>query len=340
MRSMMMVGPKDCRFEERAEPELTPDSIKVKIRWCSILMENVGLYLGSDPRLRAPGNELYRGYPLTQAGEVIAEAVEVGDEAEGVEVGDRFVTYSNYHEVHVIKPDAWPKLGPNVSPETGISLPFAGTTLNCTRKANIQIGDNVLILGQGPMGAMVTTWVAMAGAGRVIAADRYPKRLEIARQMGATHTLNPDEVDLHEAAWDLCEGIGPDIVIDAGNTAKTFPLAMDLARVNGRIVVLSWHTQPITIEDITKDFYHKELEIIATRAGGPSHAYRSPYLRWTGYENQQIIARFMDEGRFDPAPIVTHHDSVDNAVESMELLLNEPQDTMKILLDWNREAKS
>ena len=90
-------------------------------------------------KLPQPGDRLthrFRKIP----GEVIAEAVEVGDEAEGVEVGDRFVTYSNYHEVHVIMPDAWPKLGPNVSPETGISLPFAGTTLNCTRKANIQIG--------------------------------------------------------------------------------------------------------------------------------------------------------------------------------------------------------
>ncbi|MDP6113968.1 MAG: zinc-binding dehydrogenase [Planctomycetota bacterium] len=335
MRSMMMVGPEDCRIEDTPEPELKPGSVKVKVRWCSILMENVGLYLGTDPRLRAPGNRLYRGHPLAQAGEAIAEVTEVGEDVEGVSVGDRYVSYCNYHEFHVIKPDAWTRLGRDVTPEAGISLPFSSTTLNCVRKANIQIGDNLLIIGQGPMGAMVTTWAAMAGAGRVIAVDKYPRRLEIARAMGATHTLNPADGDLGPPAKEMCDGIGPDIVIDAGNHPATLPLAMELARDKGRIVVLSWHTQPITIEDITKDFYNKELDIIATRASGPSHAYRSPYLRWTGHENMELISRLMNEGRYDPSPIVTHQVGFADAVKAMNQLKNEPAETMKILVDWD-----
>jgi L-iditol 2-dehydrogenase len=146
--------------------------------------------------------------------------------------------------------------------------------------------------------------------------------------------LHPAETDLHSTVRDLTDGLGADVVIDAGNSPATLPLAMELARDKGRVVVLSWHTQPITIEDITKDFYHKELEIIATRAGGPSHAYRSPYLRWTGRENQLLIARLMAEGRYDPSPIVTHRVPIGEAVMGMEQLLREPATTMKLLIEW------
>src|SRR5207248_10907566 len=58
--------------------------------------------------------------------------------------------------------------------------------------------------------------------------------------------------------------------------------------------VLSFHTQPITIEDITRDFYHKELDILATRATGPGNSYRSPYVRWTSGENSRLVERFID----------------------------------------------
>lgn len=58
-------------------------------------MENVGLHTGADPWLKAPGNPLYRGYPITQAGEVLGEVVEVGSALQEVALGERFVSYAN-----------------------------------------------------------------------------------------------------------------------------------------------------------------------------------------------------------------------------------------------------
>jgi threonine dehydrogenase-like Zn-dependent dehydrogenase len=137
-----------------------------------------------------------------------------------------------------------------------------------------------------------------------------------------------------QVLYALTENNGPDLVIDAGNTAATLPLAMDLARVQGRIVVISWHTQPIMIEDITRDFYHKELEIIATRATGPSQTYRSPYLRWTGAESQRLIARLMAEGRFDPAPLITDTLPFDQFQEALRRVEQAQDQTVKVLVTW------
>lgn len=334
MRSIIVMGPLDCRIEEEAEPALAPGKVKVRVRSCSVVMENVGLYTGSDPRLRQPGNPLYRSYPQYQAGEVIAEVVDVAPDVTGVQVGDRFATYTAYREVQVIAPDAWTRVPPGVAAEAAISLGFAGTTLHAVRRAHLQLGDDVLIIGAGPMGALLAPWSRLAGAGHIIVADLYPKRLAVARALGATHTVNPKEADLTAAVQEITEGNGPDVVFDAGNTAATFPLALEQARSQGKVVVLSWHTQPITIEDITRDFYHKELEIIATRAGGPGATYRSPYLRWTGRESQRLIARWMSEGRFDPAPIVTDHRPLTEFVAALEALRRHPAEHLKTLIAW------
>ena len=336
MKRLMTVGPRQCEVVEADMPELKNDRILLKTRAVSVLMENVGLHTGADPRLKAPGNPLYRGYPLPQAGEAIAEVVEVGANVEGVKMGERFVSYATYDEYHLVAPDAWTKVAAHVRDETAISLPFSGTTLHCTRRAKIEIGDDVAIIGQGPMGLLVTQWVRIAGAWRVIASDLNPERLKISRAMGATHTINASEVNFKAQLYEMTEGKGPDIVIDAGNTASTFPLSMDLAREKGRIVVISWHTQPITIEDITRDFYHKELDIIATRAGGPSHTYRSPYLHWTGKENQQLISRLMEEGRFDPAPLVTDRFGFDQFTEALRRVEEEQKTTVKVMVDWEK----
>jgi threonine dehydrogenase-like Zn-dependent dehydrogenase len=334
MRSVVVTGPLACRIEEEAEPTLSPGKIKVQVRYCSVVMENVGLYAGSDPRLRQPGNPLYRGYPQYQAGEVIAEVLEVAPDVRGVQVGQRLATYAAYREIQVIAPDTWTNIADCVRPESAISTAFAGTTLHAVRRARLELGDDVLIIGAGPMGALLTPWSRLNGAGRIIVADLYPLRLTVARQLGATHTINPKETDLGAAVQEITDGNGPDVVFDAGNTASTFPLALELARPQGKVVVLSWHTQPVTLEDITKDFYHKELEIIATRATGPSHAYRSPYLRWTNIESQRLIARWMAEGRFDPSPIVTTHRPLHEFVAALETLRDHPADHLKTLVRW------
>lgn len=334
MRSIMTIAPGECRVVAEDEPEVAAGHIKVRLRHCSVLMENVGQYTGTDPRLHRAGNPLYRGYPLYQAGEVLAEVVEVGAGVDDVQVGDRYAGYTAYREITAVTPDSLTRVDPGVPAEAAISQAFSGTTLQAVRRSKLRIGDDVLIIGAGPMGALLAPWVRIAGAGRIIVADLHQRRRDIALELGATHVLDPASVDVAEAVQDLTDGNGADIVFDAGNTAATFPLALELARPQGRVVVLSWHTQPVTIDDITKDFYHKELDIIATRATGPAPSYRSPYLRWTSDESQRLIARWMAEKRFNPAPIVTGRRPVAEFVDAMEDLRTKPANHLKTLIDW------
>lgn len=335
MKRLITAGPRQGEVVDVETPTVGEDQALLKTRAVSVLMENVGLHTGADPRLKSDKNPLYRGYPITQAGEVLGEVVQVGAGVTDTSIGDRFVSYSSFDEYHAVAPAAWTRIGANVADEAAISAPFSGTALQCMRRAKIAIGDDVIIVGQGPMGLLVTQWAKFAGAGRVIVTDFNQKRLQVARQMGATHSIDASTANVKDRLYAITEGNGPDVVIDAGNTAATFPLAFDYARDQGKVVVISWHTQPIVIEDITRDFYHKELEIIATRATGPAQAYRSPYLRWTGWESQRFIARMMEEGRFDPSPLITDKLPFDQFHEALRRVEQAQESTVKALVTWD-----
>ncbi|MYZ48229.1 zinc-dependent alcohol dehydrogenase [Propylenella binzhouense] len=78
----------------------------------------------------------------------------------------------------------------------------------------IEPGDTVAVWGCGPVGLFAVQSALLMGAHRVIAIDHYPRRLELARGLGA-EVVNYEEADVHEALVEMTGGIGPDACIDA-----------------------------------------------------------------------------------------------------------------------------
>ncbi len=101
----------------------------------------------------------------------------------------------------------------------------SGTVLYSCRQMGSVLGKNVLILGQGSIGLSFTMITSRMGARSVIAADLLDYRLEKAKTFGATHTINSDKEDLHQAVLELTDGQGADIVVEAAGYPDTFNLA-------------------------------------------------------------------------------------------------------------------
>ena len=81
--------------------------------------------------------------------------------------------------------------------------------------AEIEKGDTVAVWGCGPVGQMAIQSAWMFGAGRVIAIDNVPERLEMAETHGRAETINFDEVKVYDALQEMTKGRGPDRCIDA-----------------------------------------------------------------------------------------------------------------------------
>jgi threonine dehydrogenase-like Zn-dependent dehydrogenase len=168
-------------------------------------------------------------------------------------------------------------------------------------RAPIQAGDNVAIIGAGPMGLLFAQMYRLLGAGRILVADISPYRLGFAEEMGVHAALNPTQVDLPQAVHDIT-GLGADVVVDAvGNQMGT---AIRLARRGGQVVLFGlrpYDNPPINQYTITR----YDLTIHGTFVG------LNPF--------EQTV-QLLESRRLQPSQLITHRVPLSDLAHGVELM--------------------
>lgn len=135
---------------------------------------------------------------------------------------------------------------------------------HAVRRAALKSWETVVVLGCGMIGLGALLGALRTGA-RVIVVDLSDAKLELARKLGAHHTINANS-DVRAAVKALT-GEGPDIVIEAVGAETTFLQAVDLVVTTGRVIYIGYAKAPIAYD--TKMFITKELDIRGSRNALP-----------------------------------------------------------------------
>lgn len=191
--------------------------------------------------------------------------------------------------------------------------------------AQIEAGDTVAIWGCGPVAQFAIQSAWMLGAGRVIAIDSVPERLEMARTYGKAETINYREQDVYEVLQQMTKGRGPDRCIDAvgaeAHAANTVQRAAESVR------------EALHIED---DRSHVLQEIIKCCRKGGTVSVPGVYIgevslpfgaamnkALTFKMGQTHVQRYLEpllgkiiEGKIDPSFVITHKISIDEAPDA------------------------
>jgi S-(hydroxymethyl)mycothiol dehydrogenase len=120
-----------------------------------------------------------------------------------------------------------------------------GAALNT---AAVRRGETVAVIGCGGVGDAAILGASIAGARSVIAIDVDDRKLEWAKQFGATHTINSRDIDLVAAVQELTDGLGTDVVIEAVGRPETYRAAFYARDLAGRVVLVGVPTPDMTIE--------------------------------------------------------------------------------------------
>ncbi|AUN38975.1 S-(hydroxymethyl)mycothiol dehydrogenase [Tsukamurella tyrosinosolvens] len=118
-------------------------------------------------------------------------------------------------------------------------------------------GDTVAVIGCGGVGDAAIAGARLVGARTIIAVDRDPKKLEWARELGATHTVNAAESDAVEAIQELTDGFGADVVIDAVGRPETWKQAFYARDLAGTVVLVGVPTPDLTLDMPLIDFFSR-----------------------------------------------------------------------------------
>ncbi len=106
------------------------------------------------------------------------------------------------------------------------------------RQAQVEPGSSVVVLGCGAVGLNALQGAKLAGAATIIAVDINSEKRAIARDFGATHTLDARDTNAVGAVLDLTQGRGADYVLEAAGNANVFAVAVEMARPGGDVVWL------------------------------------------------------------------------------------------------------
>ena len=115
---------------------------------------------------------------------------------------------------------------------------------------NVSRGKSVAVIGCGGVGSAAIAGSALAGASRIIAVDIEDRKLETARGLGATDTVNSKENDPVEAIQALTGGHGADVVIDAVGRPETWKQAFYARDLAGTVVLVGVPTPDMQLPDI------------------------------------------------------------------------------------------
>lgn len=259
MKAVVYYDANDFRWEDVPTPEIGKNEVLVKVKAAGLCSTDVWKAIYHRAK---PGSVL--GH------EVSGEVAKTGPEGVGLKVGDRVAVYhraecggcyyckhgqeplcSQYRQQSIF-PGAFAeyiRAVPRLVQKSIIKIPDEMTyeeatliepTACCVRavsKCGITLGDNVLVIGDGPLGLLNAQVSKSAGASTVTLSGHHDSRIRLAKQLGADHVFNSKKVDVKEKVMELTDGRGADFVIVAVASTDAVHQSMDLVRNGGKVCV-------------------------------------------------------------------------------------------------------
>jgi threonine dehydrogenase-like Zn-dependent dehydrogenase len=206
---------------------------------------------------------------------------------------------------------------------------------------NIQPGDTIAVWGCGPVGLFAIKSAYLLGAERVIAIDRVPERLRMAREKASAYTINYEEQRPYDVLMELTGGRGPDACIDAvGLEAHTPGIAHMYDRAKQAMMLET--DRPVALREAIMACRNGGTVSVIGVYGGfidkfPMGSVMNRSL--TIKTGQCHVHRYMkplleriQKGEIDPSFVITHRMSLEDAPEGFAKFLHKEDECIKIVL--------
>ena len=334
MKVVRFHAPGDVRFEDAPEPEAGPGEVKIRVRSCSTC--------GTDVKISKFGHHHIHP-PRVMGHEIAGEIVAVGEGVDGWSAGDRVQVIAaipcgecaecergrmticpnqvsmGYHfeggfaqfmvvPKEVLKVDGLNRIPDGVSfAEASVAEPLA-CALNAQNLARVGEGDDVVVIGSGPIGCLHVRLARARGAARVFLVELSRQRLDMAAALVKPDAaICAEEVDPVEEILKLTDGRGADVIITAAASGKAQEQAIQMAARQGRISFFGG--LPKDKPTITCDsnlVHYRELMIIGANGSSPAH----------NAEALNLVA----SGAVPVADLITHRLPLESAIDAFGIV--------------------
>jgi len=314
-RIAYLVAPGKFELAEETIDAIPDDRILVRNRACGICQgTEIWFWKGIDcdsgkavqyPRLLGHQN----------AGEVVA----VGENVTCIEIGDRLTGSGakGYQVYSVADPSRCVPIPDRITYEQASQAIELGSIIKEVDRASIRVDDKVVVIGAGPMGNLLIQVVRLRSPQIIIATDLHDSRLQLAHRLGADYVVNAAKEDQVQRVKEIT-GDGATVVFEATTNVTCLKLAIDMLKVEGRLVVFGTHPEAI---DIRADVFKRKSCTVYYTFPTPEE--------WKMYTERGI--ELLRTGGIDVASLVSHRFGLEQINEAFTLLEESAHEVMKAI---------
>lgn len=338
MLQQVMMAPGKIEFAEVPIPEPKPGEALIKIMKIGVCGSDIHVYHGEHP---------FTSYPVTQGHEVSGTVEKLGEGVTGLAVGQKVTIQpqvvcgecypcrhgkynlceklkvmgfqttgvaSHYFAVDAQKVTPLPE---NMSLDEGAMIEPLAVAVHAVRRAGDVAGQDICVLGAGPIGILVAQAAKGMGARRVMITDVSSLRLEKAKECGADFCVNTKEKDFGEA---LVECFGPDkadVIYDCAGNNITMGQAIAHARKGSTIILVAVFAGQASVDLAVLNDHELDLNT--------SMMYRT--------EDYAKAIELVNEGKVALKPLISKHFAFQDYLEAYQYIDENRESTMKVIIN-------
>ncbi|CAM3451821.1 Zn-dependent oxidoreductase [Halomonas casei] len=336
MKAFQVKAPHAYQVADIDTPTANAGEVLVRVAFAGIC--------GSDMHIIHGDNAFVR-FPRITGHEFAGVVESLGDNVEGVAVGDRVcvdpvISCGECYPCRIGRPNvcsslevigvhrdggfeelvAVPAANVHRLPDH-IGLDAAALVEPYTIAANVldrmqpHPGDRLMILGAGVIGMTILQMALAKGIKDVIVTDVINERLAAAKELGATHIFNSREHDVEKEVLALTQGEGVPLIADAACVPALLPQMLRLASAAGRIGLLGFSVQPSDLVQL--EVIKKELTLVGSRLNNRKFPE---------------VLGLMASGQLDPLALVSHRLPLSDMPSAIDMLDHRPEEARKVLI--------
>lgn len=337
MKAVQITKPGEIKLIDEAMPKPGAGEALLQVLYCGICGADVASYTGNQP---------FTTYPRIPGHEFSARIVEIPQNDRGLKAGD-VVTCNPYFNCgkcyackrgivnachdnqtmgvqrdgsfreYITMPVERIIDGKGLSAkELALIEPFS-ISCHALSRAEVKKGDNLLIMGAGPIGLFALMKAKAMGA-RVLIADMLPSRLALAAEYGADRTVNVREEELHAACTEFTLENGFDVCVEACGAPETFLNCIDKAAHGANIILIGNGKRETTF--VHSIILKKELNIFGSR-----NAFTKDF---------EELIDLVSAGKADVLKMISGIYEKENAAEAFEALAHNDGSLAKLLIKF------
>lgn len=340
MKVIKIAEPGKIALCEMPIPELKDNEALLKVKYCGICGADVASYTGNQP---------FTTYPRIPGHEFSAEIVSIPENSRGLKVGDIVTAnpYFNCGECYSCKRGIVNACTDNQTmgvqrdgsfcgyitmpveriidgkglsaKELALIEPFS-ISCHALSRAEVKKGDNLLIMGAGPIGLFALMKAKSMGA-RVMIADLLDSRLELAKEYDADCVVNTKNTDIVKAAEDFTNGNMFDVCVEACGLSVTFMNCIDCAATGANLILIGNGKKETTF--LHSILLKKELNVFGSR-----NAFTRDF---------EELIDLVKDGKADVLKMVSGVYDAENAAEAFEKLAHNDGSLAKLLICFDKE---